>query len=45
MSAPPSHRSNNFDFIRVVAASTVIFSHSYQLTGDAREPLNLLTGN
>lgn len=39
-------RENNFDFIRVAAATMVIFSHSYPLAlgGDGQEPLTLLTG-
>ena len=38
-------RANNFDFLRMVLAVLVIFSHSYSLgTGDElREPFNLLT--
>jgi peptidoglycan/LPS O-acetylase OafA/YrhL len=42
-----SHRHNNFDAVRLVAALSVIFSHSFliaQGTG-ANDPLNLLTGN
>jgi peptidoglycan/LPS O-acetylase OafA/YrhL len=41
-----SGRDNNFDFIRLVLAVQVIFSHSYPLLwGDnAREPLMRLTG-
>jgi peptidoglycan/LPS O-acetylase OafA/YrhL len=40
-------RHNNFDAVRLVAALSVIFSHSFliaQGTG-ANDPLNLLTGN
>ncbi len=40
-----THRENNFDFIRFVAASLVLFSHSYALTGmGGAEPLVQLTG-
>jgi peptidoglycan/LPS O-acetylase OafA/YrhL len=41
-----SHTLNNFDSIRVIAAASVLVSHSFPLTyGDsAREPLYLLTG-
>jgi peptidoglycan/LPS O-acetylase OafA/YrhL len=52
MSAMPAERGaarrqNNFDALRLIAALSVIFSHSFliaQGTG-ANEPLNLLTGN
>lgn len=38
------HRGNNFDFARFVAASLVLFSHSYSLTGrGGDEPLAQLT--
>jgi peptidoglycan/LPS O-acetylase OafA/YrhL len=38
------HRENNFDFIRFLAASLVLFSHSYALTGmGGAEPLVQLT--
>lgn len=40
-----SGRNNNFDLTRFVAASMVIFSHSYWLTGnEAIEPLGKLCG-
>jgi peptidoglycan/LPS O-acetylase OafA/YrhL len=40
-----SGRNNNFDLIRFVAASMVIFSHSYWLTGhEVIEPLGKLCG-
>ena len=42
-----SGRNNNFDFIRFVAASLVIFSHAYRLAtgrGDI-EPLVLFSGS
>jgi peptidoglycan/LPS O-acetylase OafA/YrhL len=29
----PQHRQNNFDFVRLMAASFVLFSHMYALTG------------
>jgi peptidoglycan/LPS O-acetylase OafA/YrhL len=39
-------RANNFDLLRVVAATAVIFSHSFLIAdgNDNREPLILLTG-
>jgi peptidoglycan/LPS O-acetylase OafA/YrhL len=45
MQTPFDQRENNFDFIRMMLAVLVIFSHSYPLgTGsEAREPFNLLT--
>jgi len=41
----PSDRKNNFDFIRFIAASAVIFSHSYPLTfgSNEKEPLSILS--
>lgn len=36
-------RDSNLDLVRLIAASLVIFSHSYPLTGHA-EPLKALTG-
>jgi len=43
----PPDRSNNFDALRVAAATTVVFSHSFLIAAgnDHREPLVLLTGN
>ena len=44
------HKTNNFDFIRLLAASLVVFSHSYYLLATAQrplsesEPLTFLTG-
>jgi peptidoglycan/LPS O-acetylase OafA/YrhL len=32
---PPSHRRNNFDFLRLIGALLVIYGHSYPLTGHA----------
>jgi peptidoglycan/LPS O-acetylase OafA/YrhL len=41
-----STRENNFDFIRLVAAVAVIFSHSYDLTSNYfDEPLRLISNN
>jgi peptidoglycan/LPS O-acetylase OafA/YrhL len=37
-------RLNNFDLLRFVAASMVIGSHSFPLSGSTREPLRDLTG-
>ncbi|MBI3724783.1 acyltransferase [bacterium] len=37
-------RANNFDFLRVFAASLVILSHSFPLTGSSFEPYAWLTG-
>lgn len=47
--APSRKHANNFDFIRLIAASLVLFSHHYALVGDGRaEPsflgLNTLGG-
>jgi len=41
----PQRGGNNFDFIRLVAASLVVFSHSFILAEgtDGREPLYFLT--
>lgn len=39
------HAANNFDFLRFAAASLVLFSHSYALSGNSvSEPLLRLTG-
>lgn len=39
-------RENNYDLIRLIAASLVIYSHSYPLTGNnPLEPLGKLTGD
>jgi len=39
------NRNNNFDFLRFVSASLVLFSHSYPLTGCAAcEPITRITG-
>ncbi len=41
-----STRENNFDFIRLIAALAVIFSHSYDLTSNYfKEPLRLFSNN
>jgi peptidoglycan/LPS O-acetylase OafA/YrhL len=37
------HRENNFDTIRIVAAFSVIISHSFALEGNSSEPLFMLT--
>ncbi len=37
-------RDNNFNLIRFIAASLVILSHSYPLTGSTHEPLGALAG-
>ncbi len=38
-------RHNNFDFLRFAAASLVLFSHCYPLTGrNAEEPISAFTG-
>ena len=41
-----SERKNNFDFLRFLAATLVIFSHSWPLTQgtNSHEPLEVLTG-
>ena len=36
-------RSNNFDLIRLVAAVTVVYGHSYSLAGDAAKPVDPLS--
>jgi len=45
MQTPFNQRDNNFDFIRLVLAVLVIFSHSYPLTTGSElvEPFNVLT--
>lgn len=43
--ALPMQRDNNFDILRFLAASLVLFSHCYPLTGhEAAEPITALTG-
>ncbi|MHA0856174.1 acyltransferase family protein [Paenibacillus sp. CMAA1364] len=37
-------RSNNLDFIRLIAAISVILSHSYPLTGQQTEIFSLISG-
>ena len=37
------HTSNNFDFLRFLFASLVIFSHSFVLTGNGEDPLSQVT--
>jgi peptidoglycan/LPS O-acetylase OafA/YrhL len=43
----PSHRANNFDILRLIAALSVIFSHSFLIAEgtQAREPFVILTGS
>src|SRR5579864_9851466 len=43
----PGHRANNFDFVRLVAALSVVFSHSFLIAEgtQAHEPFVVLTGN
>jgi peptidoglycan/LPS O-acetylase OafA/YrhL len=36
-------RNNNFDFLRFLAATMVIFSHSYALSGNKNEPYLLIS--
>lgn len=45
--ANPRHRANNFDVLRLVAALSVIFSHSFLIAEgtQAREPFVVLTGS
>ena len=38
------HTLNNFDFLRFVAATLVVFSHCYPLSGSAVEPFVKFTG-
>jgi peptidoglycan/LPS O-acetylase OafA/YrhL len=43
---PPDDRRNNFDALRLAAAASVVFSHSFLIAAgnQEREPLMLLTG-
>src|ERR1700726_3754901 len=43
----PSRRANNFDALRLIAALSVVFSHSFLIPdgSEAREPFVWLTGN
>src|SRR5437016_9122476 len=43
----PGRRANNFDALRLLAALSVVFSHSFLIAegSEAREPLVWLTGN
>jgi len=47
MPAPAGHRANNFDALRLAAAASVVFSHSFLIAegSEAREPFAWLTGN
>lgn len=38
------NHNNNFNLLRAFAATAVLFSHCYPLTGNTREPLSQLTG-
>src|SRR6266404_2684024 len=44
---PAGHRANNFDALRLLAALSVVFSHSFLIAegSEAREPFAWLTGN
>ncbi len=37
-------RENNFNFLRIVLATAVVFSHSFPMLGSTAEPIELLTG-
>src|ERR1700738_3258398 len=43
----PSRRANNFDALRLIAALSVVFSHSFLIAegSEAREPFAWITGN
>src|SRR5436305_3608524 len=45
--ADPRHRRNNFDALRLIAALSVVFSHSFLIAegSEASEPFIWLTGN
>src|SRR6266568_7806983 len=45
--ADPRHRRNNFDALRLIAALSVVFSHSFLIAegSEAREPFVWITGN
>src|ERR1700744_3376696 len=41
---PPSHKTNNFDFLRLAAAIMVLYGHCFLLTGNLKnEPLGMVT--
>ncbi len=44
LSQHTSNRDNNFNLLHFIAASMVLFSHSYALSGTAGEPLKELVG-
>src|SRR5438105_8084462 len=46
-SPDPRHRRNNFDALRLIAALSVVFSHSFLIAegSEANEPFAKLTGN
>lgn len=47
LTVKPDHRANNFDALRLFAAASVVFSHSFLIAegSEAREPFAWLTGN
>lgn len=42
--SPKTDRHNNFDFLRFVAATLVLISHSYPLIGRSDEPFGAFLG-